>query len=105
MPYFVVHYHVIDDYVSRRAPHRDEHLQLAQEAHRRGELLLAGALSDPVDAALLIFRAPDRSIAEAFARNDPYVLRGLVTRWEVRPWSVVIGGDEPPPLAPTGGAR
>lgn len=105
MPYFMLHYHVIDDYVARRAPHRDEHLRLAQEAHRRGELLLAGALSDPVDAALLIFCAPDRSVAEAFARNDPYVLRGLVTRWEVRPWSVVIGGGDPPPLAPTEGAR
>jgi uncharacterized protein YciI len=104
MPYFVLFYDVVDDYVTRRASHREEHLRLAREAHRRGELLLAGALSDPVDGALLVFCAPDRKVAEDFARNDPYVLCGVVTRWEVRPWSVVVGG-EPPPVDSTGTAR
>jgi uncharacterized protein YciI len=102
MKYFILVYDVVEDYVSRRAAYRDEHLRLAREAHRRGELLLAGALGDPPDRALLVFRAPDRSVAEAFARNDPYVIRGLVTRWEVRPWAVVIG-DEPAEVAPKGG--
>ena len=36
-----------------------EHLERAREAHARGELLLAGALADPLDRALLVFRAPD----------------------------------------------
>ena len=69
-----------------------------------GELLLAGAFTDPADRALLVFRAPDRSAAEDFARNDPYVIRGLVTRWEVRSWAVVIG-NEPSEAIPTGGVR
>jgi uncharacterized protein YciI len=84
---------VVDDFVSRRAPYRKEHLRHAQEAHRRGELLLAGALADPADGALLVFRAPERSIVEAFARADPYVTNGLVTRWEIRSWTVVIGNE------------
>jgi len=50
-------------------------------------------LSDPADRALLVFRVPDRSIVEDFARNDPYVTNGLVTRWEIRPWTVVIGNE------------
>jgi uncharacterized protein len=104
MPYFVLWYDVADDYMARRASLREEHLRLAREAHRRGELLLGGALSDPVDGALLVFSAPDRSVAEDFARNDPYVVRGLVTRWKVRPWNVVVGG-EPSPVDPTGGPR
>jgi uncharacterized protein YciI len=45
----------------------------------------------PPDRALLIFRANDASVADAFARADPYVMNGLVTRWEVQPWAVVIG--------------
>jgi hypothetical protein len=94
MPYYVLFYEVVDDYVARRAPYRDEHLRLAREAHRRGELLLGGALSDPADRALLIFRAPDKSFVEEFVRNDPYVQHGLVTRWEVRTWTVVIGAEE-----------
>ncbi len=95
MKYFALIYHVVDDYIERRTAHREEHLQLAREAHRRGDLLLAGAFSEPADRALLIFRAEGPSVAEAFARQDPYVIHGLVTRWEVRPWNVVVGGEPP----------
>ena len=102
MNYYALFYYVVDDYVSRRALYREAHLQLAREAHRRGELLLAGAFSDPVDRALLVFHAPDKSIAENFARNDPYVTSGLVIRWEVRSWTVVVGND-PSDAHPTGG--
>ncbi len=102
MNYYALIYYVVDDYVSRRAAYREEHLRLAREAHRRGELLLAGAFSDPADRALLVFRASDGSVVEDFARHDPYVISGLVTRWEVRPWAVVIG-NEPPEAAPRGG--
>jgi uncharacterized protein YciI len=103
MNYYALFYDVVADFVARRAPYREEHLRLSREAHRRGELLLAGALADPADQALLVFRAPNRSVAEEFARNDPYVIRGLVTRWEVRPWTVVIGND-PADASPKAGA-
>ncbi len=93
MNYYILFYEVVDDYVARRAAYREEHLRLAREAHQRGELALGGALSDPADRALLVFRAPSPAVAEAFARNDPYVLHGLVKRWEVRRWVVVIGNE------------
>ena len=86
-------YDVVDDYLSRRPAFRDEHLALASAAHERGELVLAGAFADPPDGAVLVFRGPDRAVAEDFARADPYVRNGLVTTWRVREWSVVIGGD------------
>ena len=104
MNYYALFYYVVDDFVTRRAPHREEHLRLAREAHQRGELLLAGALSDPADRALLIFRAPDVSVVEDFARHDPYVRSGLVSRWEVRTWTVVIG-NRPSDTPSTGGAQ
>jgi uncharacterized protein YciI len=91
MKFFALFYHVVDDFVSRRTPYREEHLRLAREAHRRGELLLAGAFTEPADRALLVFRVAERSVVEEFARSDPYVTSGLVTRWEIRPWAVVIG--------------
>jgi uncharacterized protein len=95
MPYYALLYEqLIDDYIARRAVYRDEHLRQAREAQARGELLLAGAFTDPPDGALLIFLADDASKAEDFARNDPYVKNGLVTHWKVRPWSVVIGNEE-----------
>ena len=94
MAYFVLQYELVEDYLERRPAYRAEHLQLAHEAQARGELILAGALAEPADRALLVFRAGDRSVAETFARSDPYVVKGLVKRWEVRAWTVVIGGEE-----------
>jgi uncharacterized protein YciI len=91
MPYYALFYETVDDFISRRAPFREEHLHLAREAHARGELVLAGALADPADGALLVFFAPDRVIAESFAQKDPYVVNGLIKRWQVRPWTVVVG--------------
>jgi len=93
--YYALFYFVVDNFIAHRAPFREEHLRLAREAHQRGEIVLAGALDEPPDQALLIFHVTDRSLVEAFAQNDPYVKNGLVTRWEVRPWKVVIGNEPP----------
>jgi len=91
MKYYVMFYYLVEDYLARRTQFREEHLRLAREANQRGELILAGAMSEPADRALLVFRVPDRSVIEEFAKKDPYVINGLVARWEIRPWTVVIG--------------
>ena len=83
-------YELVDDYVERRSALRPEHLALARAAQQRGELLLAGALADPYDRALLVFAGEHKDAAEAFARADPYVINGLVTAWMVRQWNEVL---------------
>lgn len=95
MYYYLLLYDVVDRYVERRGAFRDAHLKLAREASERGELLLAGAMGEPVDAAALLFRTDDESVVARFAENDPYVKGGLVRTWRVRPWHVVVGGDGP----------
>src|SRR5215472_10896176 len=106
MNYYALIYETVDDYVARRAEFRQLHLRYAQAAHERGELILAGAFDDPVDRALLIFRVDDKSKVQEFARKDPYVVHGLVKRWEARPWKVVVGQEQHAPSAippvPTG---
>ena len=92
MTYLLLEYTLVDDYLERRAPLRDEHLALARAASERGDLVLAGALADPADRALLVWDTEDASVVTAFAEADPYVREGLVLRWVVRPWTVVIGG-------------
>ena len=89
--HFLLFYDVVDDYVDRRGPYRSEHLSLIQEAHNRGEVVMAGALADPADGAVLVFRGPSPQSAESFAQADPYVRNGLVKRWRVRQWNTVIG--------------
>src|SRR4051812_44488683 len=91
MPYFALIYETAVDYVERRAALREDHLRLARAASERGELLLGGALADPVDRALLVFNVTDASVVEDFAKHDPYVTNGLVACWEVRSWTVVVG--------------
>ncbi len=90
--YYMLLYDVVENFIERRAAFRDAHLKLVREAHERGELWLAGALADPVDGAALVFTTEDRSVAERFAQNDPYVAGGLVKAWRVRTWNVVVGG-------------
>lgn len=89
----ILFYDVVDDYVERRAQFREAHLKLAREAHGRGELVLAGALADPVDGAILLFRGESPETAEAFAKVDPYVINGLVKAWRVRKWTTIIGDE------------
>jgi uncharacterized protein YciI len=91
MGFYVLLYELVGDHIARRGAFRDEHLKLARESSARGELMLGGAFADPPDKALLVFRADDRSVPESFARHDPYVTNGLVKRWEVHAWTVVIG--------------
>ena len=95
MGYYLLEYALIDDYVARRAAFREAHLALAREAHRRGDLILAGALAEPPDRAVLIWRTDDRSVVERFAEDDPYVRRGLVSSWSIRLWTVVVGDEAP----------
>ena len=92
--YYVLFYKTVDNYIEKRAPYREEHLRLAQQAHDNESLILGGALADPADGALLVFRGDDSSVAEDFAKNDPYVKNGLITEWRVRPWTVVIGAEQ-----------
>ena len=95
MNYYALLYDLVDDMVNRRVPFREEHLRLARESRERGELVLAGALAEPVDRALLVFHVDDKSKVEAFARKDPYVVNGLAKKWQIRPWNVVVGNEQP----------
>ncbi len=90
--YYLLYYEeVCADYVEKRAPYREEHLAYANAAHERGELVMAGALSEPADGAVLVFKGDNPDIAERFAKRDPYVINGLILSWKVRAWTVVIG--------------
>lgn len=96
--HYLLFYDVAPDYLDRRAEFRAAHLVLATEACARGELVLAGALADPVDGAVLLFKGDSPEVAERFASADPYVKNGLVTRWRVRPWTTVVGETAASPV-------
>ena len=90
--HYVLLYDVVEDFINRRTSYREAHLALVKEAHQRGELLMAGAFSDPVDGAALVFKADNPAVPRKFAQEDPYVKNGLIKNWRVRAWNVVVGG-------------
>ncbi|RZF25263.1 hypothetical protein EVC45_34260 [Paraburkholderia sp. UYCP14C] len=98
--HYLLMYDLVPDYLERRGEYRDAHLKLAWAAVERGELLLAGALAEPTDGAVLLFSGASAVVAEAFAKADPYVLSGLVTRWRVREWTTVVGEQASKPVRP-----
>ncbi len=90
MNYYLLFYETAEGYVEKRQAFRDVHLNLARKARERGELVMAGAY-EPADGAALVFKGETEEVAADFARKDPYVLNGLVPRWYVREWKVVVG--------------
>lgn len=91
--YYILFYKTVDNYIEKRSQYREEHLKLAQSALENGDLVMAGALADPPDGAILIFKGNSPDVASEFAENDPYVKNGLIEKWHVRPWTVVIGDN------------
>ena len=102
--HYLLFYEVGEDYVARRAEFRAAHLEKAWQASERGELVLGGALANPVDGAVLLFKGDSPEVAEKFARADPYVTSGAVKRWYVREWTTVAGEDAAKPMRPAGAA-
>ncbi len=98
--HYLLFYEGSEDYVARRAPFRQAHLAKAWAACERGELILGGALADPVDGALLLFSGESAEVARQFAETDPYVLNGAVKRWYIREWTTVAGKDAASPIRP-----
>ena len=96
--HYLLFYEYVSDYLERREPFRTEHLTLAWRSHARGELILGGAVVDPVDGAVLLFEGDSSQVVDAFVAADPYIRHGLVTRWHVWPWHTVVGGHASTPV-------
>jgi uncharacterized protein len=55
----------------------------------KGKLILAGALIEPVDGGLLVFKGASVEEIESFVASDPYVQNGIVANSSVRPLATV----------------
>ncbi|GIW09116.1 MAG: YciI family protein [Chloroflexi bacterium] len=96
MPYFAALITYVPDAAERRAPYRPAHLAYLRDLHAAGKVIMAGAWSDPLDGALIIYHTESRAEAEQLLQNDPYAQAGLWTSLRLREWNVVIPPlDEP----------
>jgi uncharacterized protein len=95
---YLLFYAVTADYLEQCANWRDEHLALAWQAPARGERVLGGVLANPVAGARLLFGGAVPATAAQFVVAYPYVRAGLVRRWWVREWTMVVGAAAATPV-------
>jgi uncharacterized protein YciI len=57
--------------------------------HADGTLLLIGPFSDR-NGAMAVFTT--RRAAEDFAKDDPFVVQGVVRDWSIREWNEALAG-------------
>jgi len=96
--HYLLLYKYIPDYMDRREEYRGAHFAHAKPYLDRGELFLGGAFANPANGAAIVFKADTPEVVENFAKNDPYVLNGLVTSWKIREWTTVVGPDAASPV-------
>jgi uncharacterized protein len=83
---YVLLYESADDVLSKAPTHFAAHSARGHEFHERGSLLAYGPFGDPQqEGSMAVFTT--REAAEEFARGDPFVLNGVVRRWEIRAWN------------------
>jgi uncharacterized protein YciI len=84
---YVLLYESADDVLSKAPAHFPAHGERLNHFRGRGDLLEVGTFGDPqAEGSMAIFGS--REAAEEFAREDPFVLNGVVRSWQVREWDV-----------------
>ena len=80
------------DVLEKRGPYREGHLGLAKKLIAEGKCLSGGPTSD-IGAEVpsgAIFVFTDLESAQLFAKDDPYVDAGIVTKHEITEWNVEV---------------
>lgn len=78
--------------VSEKAP--DDlaaHIARSKRWHEEGKLLMAGAFLDrPEEPVSTMAVIASQEEAEEYAAGDPFVVKGMVARREIRPWANML---------------
>ncbi|WP_426502496.1 YciI family protein [Dactylosporangium sp. McL0621] len=86
---YVVLYTSADDVAAKAPAHFPAHKARLDEYHARGDLLMVGTFGDPQrEGSMAVFRT--RESAEAFVAGDPFVVNGVVARYEIRDWHEIL---------------
>jgi len=92
--HFILTYQTVKNFNDRKQRFRSKHLELVKSYYQQRKLIMGGALLEPNDAALLIFKCDGLAEVEAFVEKDIYYQKGLILEYSIRQWSVAIGDEE-----------
>ena len=89
---YVVFYESAEDVVTKAPAHFAAHRSHWDAFRDQGTLVMIGPFANAQEhGSMAIFTT--REAAEEFVRNDPFVLNGVVKKWEIREWSEALFGD------------
>jgi len=92
--HYLLFYEKAPDFAALQAPLMESHREHVINAAASGAMVLAGSLGNPDDGtALMLWETASPEIVEAFAKSDPYVTGGVISRWTIRTWDLVVGAD------------
>ena len=89
-PHLLLRYEYVEDIVERRVPHREGHLALLRRWRDEGRLVMGGGVGDPIHSGVIVLRGDVPAIAQELVDADPYSAAGLIVRWSVEPYAVVV---------------
>ena len=87
---YILEYHYVDGMLEKRGPVRPKHLEFAQKMVEKKVFISLGACLPKAETGILLLRG-DLPDVEKFAKEDPYVTSGLVTKYTIREWAVAVG--------------
>ena len=87
---YLLEYSYVENMLELRAPYRAEHLANAERLVKENILIVGGAFMPNADGALFIFQS-DYETVENFVKNDPYFRAGLIPKYKITEWNVVVG--------------
>lgn len=83
---YVLFYESADDVLEKAPLHFAAHSERGREFHERGSLIAYGPFGNPQEeGSMAVFTS--REAAEHFARDDPFVVNGVVRAWHIREWN------------------
>jgi uncharacterized protein len=86
---YVMTYRAVEDFLPLARENGAAHVARLHEFRDRGVLLMVGTFDKPMNGdAMGIFTS--REAAEEFIAGDPFVRKGVVASWTVRPWNEVL---------------
>jgi uncharacterized protein YciI len=86
---YVVFYEPSEDILTCGPEVMPAHRARIDEFHGRGTLLMIGTFDNPqVNGAMGLFTS--REAAEEFAKDDPFVLSGVVRSWRIQEWNEIL---------------
>ena len=88
---YALKYAYVANMLDKRVPVRPAHLQFTKSFIDEKVLIAGGALLPEMEEGLLLFKGT-RAQVEDFAKNDPYVTEGLITKYTIHEWAIAVGG-------------